>query len=138
VIATASIGEDITERKRADIKIRRLNRVYEVLSQINALIVRAQDRASLFTETCRIAVEAGAYRMAWIGVIDPNTLDGKVIACHGGEGGYEDKISLTARDGTPDSERPACRALRQSQPVICNDLANDPSMDRVAWIPQET
>jgi diguanylate cyclase (GGDEF)-like protein/PAS domain S-box-containing protein len=128
VIGTASIGEDITERKRAEVKIRRLNRVYEVLSQINALIVRAQDRASLFTETCRIAVEAGAYRMAWIGVIDPNTLDGKVIACHGGEGGYVDKISLTARDGTPDSERPACRALRQSRPVICNDLANDLSM----------
>jgi diguanylate cyclase (GGDEF)-like protein/PAS domain S-box-containing protein len=128
VIGTASIGEDITERKRADVKIRRLNRVYEVLSQINALIVRAQDRASLFTETCRIAVEAGAYRMAWIGVIDPNTLDGKVITCHGGEGGYVDKISLTARVGTPDSERPACRALRQSRPVICNDLANDLSM----------
>jgi diguanylate cyclase (GGDEF)-like protein/PAS domain S-box-containing protein len=128
VIGTTSIGEDITERKRAEVKIRRLNRVYEVLSQINALIVRAQDRASLFTETCRIAVEAGAYRMAWIGVIDPNTLDGKVIACHGGEGGYVDKISLTARDGTPDSERPACRALRQSRPVICNDLANDLSM----------
>jgi diguanylate cyclase (GGDEF)-like protein/PAS domain S-box-containing protein len=128
VIGTASIGEDITERKRAEVKIRRLNRVYEVLSQINALIVRAQDRASLFTETCRIAVEAGAYRMAWIGVIDPNTLDGNVIACHGGEGGYVDKISLTARDGTPDSERPACRALRQSRPVICNDLVNDLSM----------
>ena len=60
VIGTKSIGEDITERKRAEVKIRRLNRVYEVLSQINALIVRAQDRASLFTETCRIAVEAGA------------------------------------------------------------------------------
>ena len=128
VIGSASIGEDITERKRAEVKIRRLNRVYEVLSQINALIVRAQDRASLFTETCRIAVEAGAYRMAWIGVIDPKTLDGKVIACHGGEGGYEDKISLTARDGMPGSERPACRALRQSRPVICNDLANDLSM----------
>src|ERR1700691_5129379 len=66
--------------------------------------------------------------MAWIGVIDPHTLDGKVIACRGGEGGYEDKISLTARDGTPDSERPACRALRQSRPVICNDLVNDLSM----------
>src|SRR5580704_11297053 len=128
VIGTASIGEDITEQKRAEVKIRRLNRVYEVLSQINALIVRAQDRASLFTETCRIAVEAGAYRMAWIGVIDPNTLDGKVIACHGGEGGYVDRISLTARDGMPGSERPACRALRQSRPVICNDLANDLSM----------
>ena len=35
---------DITERKRAEIKIRRLNRVYAVLSGINALIVRVQHR----------------------------------------------------------------------------------------------
>jgi diguanylate cyclase (GGDEF)-like protein/PAS domain S-box-containing protein len=128
VVGTASIGEDITERKRAEIRSQRLNRVYAMLSQINAVIFRIRDRENLFTETCRIAVEAGVLRMAWIGVIDPQTLDGKVVAWHGGEEGYVDKISLTARDDTPDSERPACRALRQSKPVICNDIANDPSL----------
>ena len=99
-----------------------------MLSQINALIVRVRERGELFSEACRIAVDAGAFRMAWIGVIDSNTLDGKVVAWHGGEVGYVDKIRLTARDGTPDSERPACRALRQSQPTVCNDIATDPSI----------
>ncbi|HUF19220.1 MAG TPA: EAL domain-containing protein [Burkholderiales bacterium] len=125
VIGTASIGEDITERKRADIKIKRLNRVNAVLSGINALIVRVRSRDELFKEACRIAVEAGAFRMAWIGVIDPHTLDGRVVAWHGGEEGYVARIRLTAREGTPDSDRPACRALRQSQPVISNDLLAD-------------
>ena len=119
---------DITDRMEAENRIRRLNRVYAVLSGINTLIVRVRDREALFSEACRIAVEAGAFKMAWIGVIDPQTLDGKIVAWHGGEEGYVDKIRLTARDGTPDSERPACRALRQSQPVICNDIATDPSM----------
>jgi diguanylate cyclase (GGDEF)-like protein/PAS domain S-box-containing protein len=128
VTGIASIGEDITEQKRAEIKIRRLNRVYAVLSGINTLIVRVHDRDELFKEACRIAVEVGAFKMAWIGVIDPQTQDGDVVAMHGGEDGYADKSRLTMRDDTPDSDRPACRALRQSRPVICNDIASEPSM----------
>jgi len=128
VIGTASIGEDITERVEAENRIRRLNRVYAMLSGINTLIVRVRDRESLFRETCRTAVEAGAFKMAWIGVVDPQTLDGKVVAWHGGEEGYVDQIRLTARAGTADSDRPACRALRQSEPVICNDIATDTSL----------
>src|ERR1700736_6442987 len=119
---------EITERVEAEYRIRRLNRVYAMLSGINTLIVRVRDRESLFRETCRTAVEAGAFKMAWIGVVDPQTLDGKVVAWHGGEEGYVDKIRLTAREGTADSDRPACRALRQSQPVICNNISTDASL----------
>jgi diguanylate cyclase (GGDEF)-like protein/PAS domain S-box-containing protein len=128
VYRTAGVASDISQRKRAEFRIKRLNRVYAVLSQINALIVRVQSREELFTEACRIAVEAGSFRMAWIGVIDSQTLEGKVVAWHGGEEGYIDKIRLTARDGTADSDRPACRALRQMQPVVCNRVATDPSV----------
>ena len=131
VMGVASIGEDVTVQKRAEMGVKRLTRVYAVLSQINALIVRVRDRTELFRETCRIAVEAGAFRMAWIGGIDSQTLDGKVLAWHGGEEGYIDKIKLTAREGTPDSERPACRALRHLQPVICNDIATDSSVSEL-------
>ena len=131
VIGTASIGEDITEQQRAAIRIKRLNRVYAVLSEINALIVRVHDRDELFRETCRIAVEAGAFSMAWLGLIDAQTLNGKIVAWHGGEEGYVDIVGLTAGDGIPDSERPACHTLRQLQPVIYNDIATDPSLASV-------
>lgn len=119
---------EIGQRTMAERKLKRLNRVYAVLSQINALVVRVQNREELFCETCRIAVEAGTFRMAWIGVIDSDTLEGKVVAWHGGEKSYVDNIRLTARDGTAESERPACRALRQSRPIICNDIATDLSL----------
>jgi diguanylate cyclase (GGDEF)-like protein/PAS domain S-box-containing protein len=119
---------EITQRKEHERKIARLSRIQAVLSGINMLIVRARDRDELFREACRIAVDVGAFKMAWIGVIDAQTLEGKVVASYGVEQGYLDKIRLTARDGTPDSERPACRALRQLRPVISNDIATDPSM----------
>ena len=59
IVGASKIARDITEHKRADVKIRRLNRVYAVLSSINALIVRVRNRDVLFGEACRIAVEAG-------------------------------------------------------------------------------
>jgi diguanylate cyclase (GGDEF)-like protein len=121
----ARLEAEVGQRTLAERKLKRLNRVYAVLSQINALVVRVQNREELFWATCRIAVEAGTFRMAWIGVIDSHTLEGKVVAWYGGEKSYVDNIRLTALDGTPESERPACRALRQSRPIICNDIAAD-------------
>jgi diguanylate cyclase (GGDEF)-like protein/PAS domain S-box-containing protein len=123
--------QDITHRMEAQNRIRRLNRVHAMLSGINSLIVRVHDREALFREACQTAVEAGAFRMAWIGEIDAQTLDGKIVAWYGGEEGYVETIRLTAREGMPDSERPACRALRRAQPVICNDIATEPSLSEL-------
>jgi diguanylate cyclase (GGDEF)-like protein/PAS domain S-box-containing protein len=61
---------DVTAQKEAESRILHLNRLYAVLSGINALIVRARDRDELFRETCRILVEEGSLALAWIGVLD--------------------------------------------------------------------
>ena len=65
-----TLVRDVTERKDAENRIRRLNRVHAVLSGINALIVRVGDRNELFSEACRIAVEEGEFRAALIALVD--------------------------------------------------------------------
>lgn len=119
---------DITERKHTERRIGQLNRLYAVLSGINSLIVRARDRDELFTGACRIAVELGAFSMAWIGVVNPSTQDGEVVASFGIDESYLRQISFTLRDDVPDSSKMASRALRNAAPVICNDFASDPSI----------
>ncbi len=127
---TAALTEEIAERKRAEEKVKRLNRIYAVLSGISTTIVRIHDRQELFAEACRIAVEHGQFRMAWIGLPDPNGECATPVAKAGFEEGYLDKISLPVKDGAPDAYGPAARALREKTPVICNDIGADPLMAR--------
>ncbi len=127
---TAALTEEIAERKRAEEKVKRLNRIYAVLSGINATIVRIHDRQELLTEACHIAVEHGQFRTAWIGLLDPNGEDVTPVAKAGFEEGYLDQIRLTAQDDVPDSFPLVARALREKAPVVCNDIGADPLMAR--------
>ena len=43
---------DVTAHREAENRIRRLNRVYAVLSNINAVLVRIKDRQTLIDEAC--------------------------------------------------------------------------------------
>ncbi|MGM0454501.1 MAG: PAS domain S-box protein, partial [Thermodesulfobacteriota bacterium] len=70
--AAALIGE-IVERKHKESQIRRLNRVYAMLSNINQAIVRIREPEKLFQTGCRIAMEDGGFGLAWLGMIRPET-----------------------------------------------------------------
>ena len=80
---TSMIVRDISERKMAEQKILHVNRLYSFISQINQVIVREKDDQTLFNEACRIAVEYGKFKMAWIGLLYPDTNSIELIASWG-------------------------------------------------------
>jgi len=124
----AGIAEDITAQVIQARHIERVSRHYAVLSGINSAITRIHHRNDLFRETCRILVSVGKFSMAWIGVIDEATQDGEAVAWFGGEEGYVNYIKLTARIGRPESDRPACVAVREKHAVICNNVEIEPTL----------
>jgi diguanylate cyclase (GGDEF)-like protein/PAS domain S-box-containing protein len=126
VIGTASIGEDITERKAAEVRIKRLNRVYAVLSGINTLIVRVRDRDELFGEACRIAVEQGGFRMAWIGMADKEEDIVRPVATAGDVRGFFASARLKLSTGDPARFGLAGAALRDMKTQVSNDIDKDP------------
>jgi len=120
--------QDVTEQRRIQDRMTRLNRVHAALSGINNLIVRVRDRDELFREACRIAVGAGAFRTAWIGMVDPATGDGTRVASFGGTPQHVRDVPLSLREDSPYANRPSSRALRSRQPVVVNDMRLDPHL----------
>ena len=122
--------QDITGRKLAEIRIKRLNRVYAVLSGINALIVRVRDRDELFREACRIAVEQGGFRMSWIGMVDRSVMKIVPVASVG-----VDEEMLTAikdlyssSEAVPLGNTMSARAMREKGAVVSNDSQSEPRL----------
>ncbi|HXC40655.1 MAG TPA: EAL domain-containing protein [Burkholderiales bacterium] len=115
---------DVTERKRAETNIRRLNRVYAVLSGINTLIVRAQDRDELFREACRIAVEVGGLKTALIGMIDAQGKTVQIVARAGGTEDFFAQAEVLTADTVHGSGAPAL-AIQSLQPVVYNNIARE-------------
>jgi diguanylate cyclase (GGDEF)-like protein len=61
------------EHRRSELKIKHLNRVYDMSSQINALVIRVKNLEELFSVACQIAADAGNFRISAIVTVDPDT-----------------------------------------------------------------
>ena len=120
------IARDITERKKTEEKIKRLNRVYALLSGINSAIVRIKDRQALFEEACTLAVEKGGFLLAWIGMHEPVTSSVPLLAWSGLIAGYIENNKFSTDEHMPDCCLLTAEALRTGAPVICNDITTDP------------
>ena len=65
-----SLQEEVNERKYTEQNLLQLNQLYSVLSETNQAIVHTSHQDSLFQEVCRVAVQHGCFKMAWIGLVD--------------------------------------------------------------------
>lgn len=119
--------QDISEQIRTEESIVALNRLYRLLSGINEAIVRRRNPQVLFEEACRIAVETGEFRMAWLGSIDPVDQRVEPLAHAGVVEGYLDTVHISAGDDAS-ARGPTGTALRSGQRAVCNDIAHDPGM----------
>ncbi len=113
--------------KHHEQKITRLNRFYSVISKINETIVFTRDINKIYSESCRIAVEEGLFRMAWIGLVEPHSNLVKPAASWGFEEGYLDAIRISTED-IPEGRGPTGTAIREGRHVVCNDIEKDPGM----------
>ncbi len=124
---------DITELRMTEEKIRRLNRVYATLSQINALIVRVRSREELFCETVKIATEAGQFSTAWIGSTAGTDARLQLAAVSGGASAYVEKLqaalALPADSLAAKARERMLQRIQNRQPLVLNDLEQE------TWVP---
>ena len=106
-----NLDREIARRRQSERRVLQLNRLYAVLSHTSQSIVRIRERDALFREVCRIAVEDGLFRMAWVGTVHPQTGVVEPAAFAGLEDGYLGGIHIAAAD-VPEGQGPTGRALR--------------------------
>jgi diguanylate cyclase (GGDEF)-like protein/PAS domain S-box-containing protein len=64
------ISWEITDRKQAERRVKKLTRLYNMLSEVNQNIVRVQGKDALLQRICDIAVRIGGFSCAWVGWLD--------------------------------------------------------------------
>jgi diguanylate cyclase (GGDEF)-like protein/PAS domain S-box-containing protein len=111
---------DFTARLEAEQKLARLSRIHRVLSGINSTIVRVRDRGELLREACRIAVEHGGFRFAWVGLGDGDATPA-IAAYRGLDAAATGRFLEGATPFHPQGI--AARAIREGAALVINDLA---------------
>jgi PAS domain S-box-containing protein len=127
VVAYLHLSGEVRRRKRSEEKLRRSQQLYAVLSRISQAVVRTRTQRELFEAACRIAVEDGGFRMAWVGLLAPATQTVDPVAHHGLEQEYLKNLQVSIAD-EPAGRGPTGTALRTGAHCICDDIQADPGM----------
>jgi PAS domain S-box-containing protein len=125
-VSKMAMIQDITERKQAEDSLRRASRALKTLSACDYALVRATDEAGFLQEICRIMVELGGYRLAWVGLaLEDEAKTVQPVAQAGFEQGYLETLHITWAD-TEQGRGPTGAAIRTGQTCIVTDMAADP------------
>jgi PAS domain S-box-containing protein len=124
--ANEQLRVEIAEHKRTATLLRKAYRVVRVLSQCNNVLVYADTESGLLNEICRIIVESGEYRLAWVGFAEENPEKVvRPVAQAGYEHGYLEGLEITWSD-TERGRGPTGTAIRTGTLCIARDILNDP------------
>jgi PAS domain S-box-containing protein len=110
-------ARDITNDKVVLEEHIKLNKVYNLISELNNLILRTNSIQSLLNNICKLIVNYGNYSLCWIGENDESVNYIRPIVHEGFESGFMSLVS-EFRLGLGSSER----ALREEKTIVCNDI----------------
>jgi PAS domain S-box-containing protein len=124
---TASI--DITETKKVQEELLRLNRALNAHSKSSQLMMHSDNELAYLNDVCRIVIEDCGYKMVWIGyALNDRNKSVKPVAYSGYNEGYLDQLNVTWSD-TLRGRGPTGTAIRTGKPSICLNMHTDPAFE---------
>ena len=112
---------DLSQQKLAEQRIQRLNRVYEVLTEVGNLTTHALDRDALFQGACRIAVETGNYAVAYVTMGDPP----QVVTSSNTDANFIEKLQASLDESSAIPGGLFDRYWRRGEPIVVNNILNE-------------
>ena len=129
VIRLMGSFQNITELKKSQSDLAWVNRALLILSKSNETLIHMQDETKLIKEICRIIVDIGGYRMAWVGYAeddDYKSIKPKAYFGHG-DSRFLDNINLSWSDEHINGLGPGGKTIREGKPIVVKDLMLDPT-----------
>jgi len=127
-VAILETNNDITERKRAEDALRRLNRELRAISNCNQALLRSTDEQSLLEKVCRTVCEEAGYVLAWVGYAEHDDAKSvRPVAWTGAEEGYLASTGITWAD-TDRGRGQTGTAIRSGKTCCIQDFATDPRL----------
>ncbi len=119
------------ELRRTETALAHADRALRMARQCSQLLVRAQDEGQLMQDICRLAVESGGYRMAWVGVAEQDAARSvRPVASFGAGQDYLESVQISWAD-VERGQGPVGTAVRERRTVVASDLLANPAM--LAW-----
>ena len=120
---------DITERRKQEEELQKLNRTLRALSRSNEALMRAEEESAFLEEVCRIVIQDCGYAMVWIGYAsDDEDKTVRPVAHAGFAEGYLETLNLTWADRER-GRGPTGTAIRTGKPILCTDMLTDPRFE---------
>ncbi len=124
------VTQNITERRTNQVKLAKANLLYSILSEINKAIVRINNTQELYDNICKIFVELGKFKIAWIGLFNYPDNKFEPVSFYGNAEKYFNKLNFVLDELTGNSLKIANDVMANNI-VILNNLRN--KQDETIW-----
>ena len=105
-----------------------LIRTLKLVSECSTMLVQAVDEQALLDGICRLAVQTGGYRMAWIGFVEHDAEKSVSMRSHSGvEEGYISSLKISWSD-TLLGRGSIGKSIRTKATIVNHDYEHNPSM----------
>jgi diguanylate cyclase (GGDEF)-like protein len=112
------------ESRLAEHHVARLSRVLQMLSGINAALVRIQNRDELMRETCRLAHRVGGYAVVMVGLINPATRMARPVGWAGYDFLSDPGREFPVADDEASDTSLMGRVIRSGEAALVEDIGN--------------
>ncbi|MBI3897352.1 MAG: EAL domain-containing protein [Gammaproteobacteria bacterium] len=110
------------ERRRAQDRVLRVNRLLRAMREISKMVTREGNEERVYAEICRLLVEHGGFHMVWISLTRPS---GRIqpVAQAGITDDYLERLRLRY-DESADGQGPTVAAIQTGRYAVHADLAS--------------
>ncbi|MCL4430404.1 MAG: PAS domain S-box protein [Chloroflexi bacterium] len=129
MIGSVHVARNITERKKAEEALNKLNRHLRAISNSSQALMHATDESTLTQEVCNIIIHDCGYALVWVGMAEHDkNKTVRPVAYAGFNKEYIDQLNVTWAD-KPRGRGPTGTVIRTGKPYVCKNMNMDPNFE---------